>query len=239
MVTILSSAQAKDTGVAAALQVFRSMMDKYQGASTLSFKLDYRYSNETRPGKVLDSLSGNVTISKAKYHYVFDSTETIQNETYNIILFKEDKMMYISGSGNSVGESDPLAIMDSTLWQIHGIDCSVERSKKSKVLTLIFPQGYSYKKMEFDIDSATGLLSKVSYIVKTTMMTGSQNKSAPIDRSIYDEYALVQAKFSNYNTKAVDGTQFDEKNFFTRNGKDFTVTERYKDYKILIGSVNL
>ena len=93
-----------------AIQVFDALKQAYQIAQGVSFNVKYTYTNETRPNDVLDSLSGKFEISHDNYRYLLDSTETIHNNKYTIILFREDKIMYLTKPSLAVS-ANPIEVI--------------------------------------------------------------------------------------------------------------------------------
>ena len=211
----------------------------YHTNGKLRFNVLYRYTNENDPSHVLDSLSGNFEIDGDNYRCVLDNTETMHNSRYTIMLFKEDKIMYIAGPGHA-GGFEPMQMIDSALSHISDIKFEQSVSGSGKVLSVIFPEGLAYKRIDFTVDAASGYLLKTTYIVKTDQMASPElNAQTGGNISGYDAYARVEAIYSGFTLSNADASGFDEKNFFTREGKDFTVTDNYKDYKIFIGTPNL
>lgn len=216
---------------------FRQIQQAYSRFPSLSFEMQYRYTNETKPSAVLDSVFGKIEMQSGNLHYVLDSTETIKNDRYSIILFKEDKMMYLSKPDQLRNEQDPLQLLDSAFAKIRGIKYLVKKTASSKIITLIFPTGMAYKRIEFAIDPSRGLVNKITYIVKTELLLESQDNT--LDESQYDEYARVELSMNHYSTAPLDSAVFDEHKYFLKEGKDFKTTEPFKQYKIFIGSLNL
>ena len=96
-----AQSQSKDDSV---VNVINRLFENFQTARDMSFDVNYSYSNESTPTVILDSLSGKFEMHGAKYHFFLDSTETIRNEHYTIVLFHEDKIMYLTkGTSNIAG----------------------------------------------------------------------------------------------------------------------------------------
>lgn len=220
-----------------ALQFFDALQQTYQNTSGLSFDMKYTYSNETKPDIVLDSLTGTFKMSRNEYNYILDSTETIKNDKYTIVLFKEDKVMYLTKANASI-KTSPLEVIGEFFKANKGISCDIVVKGKFKVISINYPPGLQYKQISLTVDTTIGYLVNAMYIVQTKLLFETES----IDKTTlgqYDEYARVGITFFNYREAAIDTADFDENKFFLRDGKNFKPTEAYKNYKIFIGSVNL
>lgn len=242
VVTVIGFAGAQqEDSLKNILNEFKHLQRSYLQNKSVSFDIKYTYSNESTPENILDSLNGHVDISGTHFHSLIDSTETIQNDRYNIVLFKKDKIMYVSKASSLLKSYDPLAQMDSMLSKVHGLRCVISMNNNEKTLTLLFPEGLEYKKIDFVIDTISGLLISSDYWVKTEQLMDrsvfSDNENT--DRKIYDRYALVKTNYFNYTNTAPGILRFDEKQYFIKTGKEFKTIDSFRDYKIFIATPNL
>jgi len=221
------------------VEQFRNMSDTYKKAGTLSYAMKYTYANESTPASILDSLTGNVEINTSGYRCVIDSTETISNDRYAIMLFKKDKVMYLSKPSKNQAAFDALSMMDSTLAAIPGLKGSIALNNNERIITLSFPAGNKYKEIRITADTTTGYIKQARYIVKTEQLLDPQLSKASVPLTGYDAYAIVDLKLYDYTKKTSDSSIFDEKTFFHKEGKEYKTTEAYKDYKIFLGTPNL
>ena len=86
---LMLQSQSKDDSV---VNVINSCLKIFKATRDMSFDVNYSYSNESTPTVILDSLSRKIQMHGAKYHFFLDSTETIRNEHYTIVLFLMDKI---------------------------------------------------------------------------------------------------------------------------------------------------
>jgi hypothetical protein len=75
--------------------ILKDVVQHYSAAKNLSFSIVYRYADENNAGVWLDSLNGKFKIHGNDYWYALANTETIGNRECTIVLFKDDKIMYI------------------------------------------------------------------------------------------------------------------------------------------------
>lgn len=224
--------------LARALDEINNSMAFYKNTPSLRYAMYYTYANESAPGKILDSLTGIFEIKDGSYRYVVDSTETIGNDRLAVMLFKKDKTMYLTKPGKQQNALNSLAGLDSSLWHVPGLQCTVIAKDSMHIISLLFPAATRYKKISLSIDTATHFIQTVECVVKTDELLENHGHTIAIDKS-YDDYGIIKLRLSGYDKEVPGFMTFDERNFFKRTGKQFIVTEPYKDYKILIGSPNL
>jgi hypothetical protein len=205
----------------------------------LAFDVKYTYSNEHSPDVLLDSLYGKIEVSGTDSRCLLGNTETIHNSRYTILLFGEDKIMYLAKSGSTGYSTDPLQLIKTVLEKAGMAGCEVADSNQYKTIHLTFRQDVPFRQMLMTIDTTTGHLSMMRYVVKTALLTGNTADDEAVKEQGYDEYAIVQAVFDHYREVPPQPSRFSEQTFFYREGNDFKVTQAYRDYKIFIGSPNL
>lgn len=219
-----------------AISALNNIRKNYTEANSLSFEMMYRYSSENEPLNILDSLAGHVQVQKNKYHSLIDSTETISNDKYAVILFRDEKIMYLTKPSSVMKGIDSYAMLDSSLRQMPGITASISNDKQTTTIEFLLPGGGAYKKIVFVADSKSMLFRKIIYVMKADM---AEPPGTPDEMKAKDEYAVVETDFFNYSTEKIDDAVFDEKKYFIKNKTDYSATEMYKEYKIFIGSPNL
>jgi hypothetical protein len=205
-------------------------------AHPIAFDIKYLYSNEHTPEKVLDSLKGSIEMSGSDYHYQLDSTETIHNSKYSIVLFKEDKVMYLSGASEQVPTPDPLQSMQSILEKSGVTGCTVSNEKGKTIIRFVFAAGGPCKQMKIVADTVKNHLLSMEYILKTALLKDAQDDT---EMEGYEEYALVSTTFYNYHDLQPDASRFDDKAFFYKESTEFKVMPAYEAYKIFVATPNL
>jgi hypothetical protein len=205
-------------------------------AHPLMFDVKYIYSNEHTPDKILDSLKGRIEMNGNDYRYQLDSTETIHNSKYNIILFKEDKIMYLTGASAQVAAQDPLQSVQTILEKSGVTSCTISNEKGKTTIRFDFAAGGACKQMKIIADTVKQRLYAMQYIIKTTLLKDAQDDT---EMEGYEEYALVSTTFSNYHDLLPDSSRFDEKVFFYKEDTAFKVMPAYEEYKIFVATPNL
>ena len=205
----------------------------------ISFDLRYTYSNEHTPGTLLDSMEGKIEMNGENYRCLLDSTETIRNSKYNIILFKQDKVMYLASNNNAgaAAPTDPLQTLRTFLEGAGKSACTFSHDRKNTIINIIFPAGGPCKQLSITIDTVAQRLIAMQYILKTSMLMSEDVQQETPEG--YEEYAQVKASFYNYREMPADNSRFDEKAFFYKDGAAFKVMPAYEDYSIFVGTPGL
>lgn len=237
LATLNARAQAV-TGAATVVKLFRQVQVASMKTGSISYRLQYTYANESSPTNILDSLNGDIAVSAGSYRCILDSTETIYNKNYTIILFKRDKLMCLYKPGGGTGNFfNSLAMLDSSLANIPGLNCSVTNSGGYRIAGLKFPAGFKYREIYFTVDTATSLLTHVRYVIKTSALTGLANSTEVPDG--YDEYGVIDIKLFGYDYTGLNAGLTDEKNFFYKENGKYMPTNPYAGYRVFLGTPGL
>lgn len=232
------NAQQPANDIQPVMDAIKELKTVYDGSSNLSFNISYTYANENTPDQILDSISALIQISNNRYHMVIGPTETIANNRYAIMLFSEDKIMYITKPASTMPDIDPMSKIDSSLLAMKGLQCSVTEKKQEKIIKIDFSGGSQYKSIQLFMDSRTGFLAKAQFIVKAETISDNQFENLK-NTNTGNGYAVIEANYFGYKSTVVNDSVFNETKYFIRDDKNFRTTMEFKDYKIFIGSPNL
>jgi hypothetical protein len=204
----------------------------------LSFDIRYTYSSELHPAKILDSLIGYMELAGNSYHYKLDNTETFANSHYNIILYKEDKLMYLTKpvEGNT---GDPMSRLRKMMSSANIKSCVMLNKGNLEIFRINFNTESSCREMEITIEKSTGYLLSMRYILKTELLMETQGNPNVTPDPEYGPYAIVQSDFKNYKSLKPDVVLLNEQDFFYKEGNVFKATAAYSSYKVFAGSPNL
>jgi hypothetical protein len=228
----------------AVLKAMQQLLSVYNHVSQLSFKVNYRYAAEETPGVYLDSLNGQVKISGSRYWYDLALTEYILNTDYQIMIFKEDQLIYLARPSREVASAmtlqglgpQNLTTFDSLLTNSKDISCNYSDNATEQILQIVFVNHPVYKKISWNIDKSTGYIKKITSVVKAGQLYDPSIRSQVDDK---DTYAIVEASFSNYSAGIVDESLFNSNRYFIKEGQAYKPTEQYRDYKIFLGTPGL
>lgn len=241
VLVLVSDAYAQQRNNAKQLEeIFTSIVETYRKSEHLSYTVQYRYTNEHTPSVALDSMQASVVmLDSTRYWCRVDSTETMVNNQFSVVLFKEDKLMYLSrAQANSLFQ--PLSQLQRFLEQNEGITYQQKVAGATKVVKLNFKDSSACKELTLTIDTLSGYLSKIVYVVPTEQLVDEAGRNTLQDPSqVYDAFARVEARFTNYSTQPVDVTRFDEKRYFYKAENQFLPTEQFKEYKIFVATPDL
>lgn len=235
-VTLLQ-VQAKAQAVNDTARLFAEMkrLQSVYQAHELSFDIKYTYTSEQQPELVLDSLQGKMELSGKRYHYWMTNMETMVNERYNITLFRQEKMIYLTKPATFL-TGDPVAQLRDMLERAGVKQCNVVEQGDLKTLRIYFQPGGACRQMEMIIDKTSGYITATRYIVKTALLM--EPGVSPTDAG-YGEYAVIKTSFDHYKQIKIDSSRFNEDQFFHKEGNEFKTTPAYNEYKIFTGSPNL
>ena len=213
----------------------KKLAEKYKQSETISFDIMYRYAAENKPAEMLDSLSGSFKIHGQEYWYRLAETEAAGNSNILMTLFKEDGVMYLSKPHSTVLHTNPIALLDSLATDKRIVSCNLIAGSGYTRIILTCQPGMAYKKIEYDIDARTGLLSKMISTVQAKQLYDPAVRDKVSDGT----YAIIEACFTNYNQEKFSEKDFDLTRYFKKQGNDYVTVPPYDSYKIFIGSPNL
>jgi hypothetical protein len=205
----------------------------------LSFDIRYTYSSELHPAKILDSLIGSMELAGSTYHYKLDNRETFSNNHYSLILFKEDKVMYIAKPVESSNTGNPIPQLRQMMGNDNIKSCGLVNKGNLEIFKINFKAEDYCREMEITIEKSTGYLLSMKYIVKTELLMEALGNPNTTTNSEYGPYAIVESDFNNYKLLKPDVVLFNEQDFFSREENVFKTTSAYSSYKIFAGSPNL
>ncbi len=214
----------------------RAASERYRKAQYLAFDISYRYYNEKQPGVYLDSLNGSFKLNGNNYWYELDNTEAIGNADFMVMLFKEDKIMYLTRPSAFSMSQNPVSMIDSFLTGRTDIKYSISREHNLKRLTLEFDSGAKYKSIQYDIDQSSGFISRMTCVVKASEMYDASVKSQVEDS---DVYVVVEAGFKNYRQSGFNVNQFNTARYFKKEGEEYVALPPYETYKVFLGTNTL
>ncbi len=152
---------------------------------------------------------------------------------YTVMLFKEDRIMYLAKPAPALQRLNPLAAIDSVLMNDKSIEASIVNEKKERRIVLQFPNGPVYRKIEYFIDNKTGLLTRMVNTVQSDQLYDPTVKPMMEGEKTY---AVIEAVFSHYQEGIADDKIFDTGRYFKKQDGDFVTVAPYTDYKIFFGT---
>ncbi len=218
------------------LEELKNTSDNYRNKKYLSFDVVYKYSKEQQPAVYIDTLTGTFKITGNQYWYSMDNTEAVGNNEFMILLFKEDKIMYLTKPSLISAGQNPLALIDSFLTQHDDITYSLSVDSGQKRIILDFPGGSKYRRVEYYIDKLSGFVTKMVCTVQASELYDPGVQSLVEDTNTY---AIIEASFTNYKESEIDLGQFNTTKYFKKQGDEFIALPPYENYKVFLGTTNL
>lgn len=217
-----------------AKEVLQRLADRYRAATCLSFNVSYYYATEEAPAVYIDSLQGSFKMNGNHYWYEIAGTESLYSDQYAVVLYKEDKMMYLAKPAANM--ANPVSSLDSFLKADKYVTCHVEHEKKFSKLVLDFIGKGPCKRAEYLIDNQTGFIARMRSLVKSELLYDPAVLSQVENN---DSWSVVEMRFDNYREKSFDDKALDVAKYFKKEGKEYITVAPYETYKIFIGTPNL
>ena len=204
----------------------------------VSYDMRYSYASELHPDIVLDSMKGSVSIYNNVYKYQLDNMETVATGTYNIVLFKEEKVMYIvkPATASSLAPLDHVRKMMNDAG-VHGY--TIKEDGREKTVHINFVQGASCREMEVVVDKKTQRLQTIQYVIKTSLLMQESPDMEAKTIAEYGPFAIVTQSFTHYQPLTTVPDWLDTAHFFYKDGTELKTAPAYNEFKIFKGSPNL
>jgi hypothetical protein len=212
----------------------QKLAERYRTAAHLSFDVAYYYSADKTPAAYLDSLEGHFKMNGNHYWYEVAGTESLYSDQYAVVLYKEDKVMYLAKPAASV--ANPVSTLDNFLKADTLYTCRLVHQQQYDQLTIDFIGKGPYKRTDYFIDPQTGFIIRMVSLVRSELLYDPSALPA-IDKD--NAYAVVEMRFSHYRENSFDDKALDVAQYFKKEGKGFITVAPYETYKIFIGTPNL
>ena len=207
----------------------------YVSTPYLSFNVKYKYSLDSLPTVIMDSSQGVFKMNGYKYWGKIDSVEMLQNDSFAITVFKQDKIISLATPSYNFSQTLPLAQWDSLFFQSDRFTFTMGVDSIWKKITVNYSPNLPYKKLEMWYDSVTYQINRIKYSVSE--YAGEQNfysLSSP------GAYGIVDIQFSNYQTGAFNDSAFNHWVYIANYGGVYEPSSAYSEgYQLYISSPGL
>ena len=205
------------------------LSQKYHDTGYVSFDVKYRYANIAAPAKYLDSVQGSFKMNRGQYWYRLENTESISNDSEVVTVFNDDKLIYIANAA-TVKSANPLAMIDSVIYDNQYSSTAIVKSKTQDVITIDFNPGFPYKKIVYYIDNSSGFITKMIALIQADQLNDPGTKNM-FDKTV--DYGILQVDFSNYKTTGSSATDFSSTRYVSKSGKIYQAVSAYATYQII------
>jgi hypothetical protein len=214
---------------------FEQVREAYNKLEYLSYNIQYLYAREKVPGDYIDSLKGSYKVNGKRYWGMLDSVEYIQNDSFFISIYPEEKVMLL----NSVAPSWVQANTDwDSIWKLQKekLKLSIVEEGGRMKIEMRYLNDSVYKNIELWYNSKSHLMEKMICVMRQPQdFPGEANDNVNND----NEFVIIELRFSNYKTSAFDKSILDIGRYIKKKEKEFQPSEKYPDYTVLVGSPNL
>jgi hypothetical protein len=203
------------------------------GAEYIQFDVRYTCANEISPAVILDSLSGRFRYSGNRYWYSVAETEAVSDGSVTAVVFKEDKLIYLSKANSTNILSPSLALIDSLVAGSYKVECERSMEKSGTRYTVKFTDQKDCKKLEMLVDEKLNRLVQVRQVVRSKFL---YDESVGETRTP-DEWIVVDMRFSNYSKDTGGVNSFDISRYVTRTESGYTPAKEFDMYSVYYGNL--
>jgi hypothetical protein len=215
------------------------MQMAYKNQAYLSFNVKYTYAAETDPTTIIDSSTGVVKMSGNYYWGTIDSLEFMQNNSYNVVLYKTDHIMRIGNPEPVYPQIINFSMFDSLAGKNnYTMSSTAAGTVKSLQLTFTNP-AFPFKNYKVSYDSITHFVNQISYTINDEVIDSEQSYNKPVTGGPLTEFVIVTARFTSYRVTPFSTTVYNSSNYFSETGKTFTPQPPFQSYEVFIASPNL
>ncbi|WP_143159872.1 hypothetical protein [Chitinophaga jiangningensis] len=215
-------------------KVLARVKQTYDTAS-ISFHLKYTYADADQPNTVTDSLEGDARLHGNNCFMTLGNIIFFRNQTYNISVFKEDKLMMLGRPSTLSRQMQlPSDQISAALHQAGVTTCRLLRHQKQTTIIFDYPPDSPCLQMQISIDEATYLIREVITKIRNPLTQENQVTTPPSGQNI-----MVKTLFTAVKMEHPDNSFFDEKQFFTREANVIKPAADYADYQVFLASPNI
>lgn len=211
----------------------------YDSAFYLTFDIktvydsDTLYANTDSADFEHSEMLGTYTFHRNKALYKLGAIEFLQNDSFTIAVYKDDKFMMVGKPPTTQQPGILLpnrVLLDSMLSQLF-ISHEYDLLESDSINTIVFKSNYpgvKYKKILLEYEPVTHYILKVRYEFKDD---GYSTREETVDAEIRN--AVLTFHFLNYRADQVGAAVFDETKYLFFDGPTvFKPTAAYKDFTI-------
>ncbi len=212
-------------------QVLESIYQRYDTLSHLTFDVKYTYASDTVLGDFThDVLEGTYTMAGKKALYRLGDIEFMQNDSFFIAVYNNDKFILVSDPNvSNAGNLLPLRTMMDSLMQAYASHYTITNTVSNDTGKILFVKADSlaqFQQYSITYDATQLVLHQLAYsfygptlLSSDTLESGNRNKKLTID-------------FSNYRFANFSATIYDINNYIFFEGGLCKPVDKYKDYKV-------
>lgn len=226
VIIALTASPAGAQQFATAVAELQKIQNTYSDSGYTSFTVQYQYAREAAPSKIVDTLSFFYKMKNKKYHCKTDMIEFMQNDSINVAVYHNEKVIILSNPSVST-EKGRLAIdnWDSAFIAANIDSVYVTENKNTRTIRFHFTPESKYSSCIITYNSNTYQPKKISYIERATQQyEEGQTKPNGI---------IITMLFSAFNKSAFNESVFSENKFVKNQDEKWTLTSDYQKYTIV------
>ncbi|WP_143306611.1 hypothetical protein [Chitinophaga vietnamensis] len=225
MLLLAGITQAQVSTDTAAL--FKEMRQVYEASRQAPIAYDVKtyFTDTTGPAGIPDSMFSHVELNGDNMRVTNEVTETVYNDKYQLVLFKEEKRMMIARRNRE--QASPLDMMNGQLLAKVAGSWSKASVKGKEIITITGKESSPVKQIIITLDHKTGHMEGILLELRQAEDAG------------HPTYMTIRYAFSNYTALPAGYNGTDERRYFVAGEKEYRTAAAYADYQIFLASPNL
>ncbi|MFY0255158.1 hypothetical protein ACDQ55_14515 [Chitinophaga sp. 30R24] len=196
-----------------------------------SLNMHYTIADADQPDVLLDSMKCSMQTLGNNFRMETGNMLTIKNDRYTIVVFHEDKLIYLTGaSPRDSSAPNPAGMLIQALQSAGMAQSDIREEGDTVTLHFRFGENSAYRDMLIKLNKDHSRLYSSQYLI--------DGEQLPFEFKDLTKgtYALLQVIFSYRPAVGLTAADFDERQFFTRKDNVLVPTGAYKNYEVITGT---
>lgn len=239
-VFMLAFANNAKAQIAEASQIIQELYRNYDSLPNITFDVQYTYSSDTLYGDFLhDELMGTYTMSGRKAKFRLGGVEYLQNDSFFIAAYNDQKLILISNATQHAGGFLPMRQAIDSMLQVYSEQYEVN----------VIPEEDTVGIIEFIGVDTTAMFTRftIRYNTESNTITGLEYqfwggygifKTEGVDEGVLLEFGHIRRKqtlavdFVNYRFDNFSDDIYDESNYVWTEDDEWKPVAKYREYRV-------
>ncbi len=226
-----ADAQAVDKATVVA--ELRQAIAPFSDSGYQHLSLTYRFSYQSKPQVVLDSLAAEYKTWKNKKWYSIDSTETLIDDSIKAVLYKEDKLIWLGKNTSGHDMLQSFLLLAASITGDTDAVCSRKVLPAGIQYTILFKKPAQCRELSFVV-SAQGRLVGTRQVVDPRLMTDPET---PVADAPGNDWAIIDVEVNRYADKEVNPADFKLGRWLQKHEAGWQPAAAYAGYRLFNASL--
>ena len=226
--------QAQTKGDRENLLALKKAAQVFMDTAYLHVDMTYRYATATEPENFQDSLGGSLKTWKNNYWYKMDQTEVVCDGKKMVIIYKEDRVLYLSTPETGNTSRQQFALLDSLLAGKYPIESFMVEEKGYKKYTIRFTEPTLYQQMEFWINTK-GRVARTRQVLHEGLFMEPTQKTGKTD----SDWMIIDVQYTGYRQNDFNPLDFSTERLVRKEKDKWVAQAPYQDYSVFSAKPNL